>query len=124
MNRAAKIRALGAAAWVSGSNFATDEDTRDIEPYYRGLQIGREADAIYIGIDGSWRANMKDGTAYTDGCAIGVAANTRWVYQGFLDSRVPIFVQRFQGDRIVHYELVASPEGPRTAVDLNKPEDI
>jgi hypothetical protein len=101
-----EIREYPAAAWLAGSNFPTDQDTRDIEPFFRGLQIGHDADAIYIGIDGSWRANMKDGRVQSAKEKIGVTPNTRWLYQGFLDSRVPIFLQRFEEGHIKRYELV------------------
>lgn len=115
----AQVRECNAEAWLSGSNFPTDLDDRDVGPYYRGLQLGRDAETLYIGIDGSWRANMKDGRAQTSSEKIGVTANTRWLYQGFLDSRVQIIVLRWEGNGIKKYDLkVTDGKGTRVVTPI------
>lgn len=101
-----EIEAYGPEAFLRGDNFQTDRDTRDLEPFKKGLQIGHDADEIHIAINGTWIANMKDGRAHSTHERIGITPDSRWLYQGLLDSKVPIIVHRMQNGKMKHYALI------------------
>ncbi len=102
-----ELEALGPEAFLSCEIFKLDSDTRDLAPYKKGLDIGRNADEIHISVTNSWKANMKDGTSLSSDERIGLHKNTAFLFCGFLDSKVPIILHRMERGRVAHYGLIA-----------------
>lgn len=100
------VRELRVQDFLSASNFSHRDDGRSLVPFFRGLEIGRSADIIIIAVNGSWRANMQDGTTGAGPERLGVTPNSRWLYQGFLDSKVTIRVLRDEAGEMKKYDLV------------------
>jgi len=72
------------------------------EQYAKGLETGRNADAIHIAVNNVWSAAMKDGASLSSSEKIGYHAHTAELLRGFLDSGCPIIVHRVTPDRITH----------------------
>lgn len=96
------VRELTPEQWLDASRFATDHDTlavniaRQEENYQRGLRTGQNATEVGINYNGAWFASNRDGSFLTSYESIGYHANTRFFWQGVIDSGVRIIVKQLK----------------------------
>ena len=76
-----------------------------LEQYYKGRQIGKDADCIHIAVNDVWGASMKDGSSVASYEKIGYHAATAFLLQGFLESGCKVLVHRSGDSGIETWEL-------------------
>jgi len=77
--------------------FQADHDTElgNQKQYERGLEVGRESEYVTICKDGTWSARSLEGVITTSYERIGYHSGTAALLQGFLDSGVEMYVDRY-----------------------------
>ena len=68
------------------------EDDYSREQYENGLEIGSNAQTVYIAINNVWAARNKDGSHTGSYEKLGYHRSTRELFLGFIDSRVEIII--------------------------------
>lgn len=105
------LNAMPADAFLAPDNFVTDWDTinphRANEQYESGLKVGKDAKAVCICANGTWAADMRDGSSLTSYEGIGYHAHTSSLLKGFLDSGAKIIVYRKDGNHKVIKEALS-----------------
>jgi hypothetical protein len=79
----------------NGSSLEGKRSAYGQKQYEKGLQYGRDAVKVTIGVNSVWGATMKDGGHVGSYEKIGYHACTADLLQGFIDSGVPIYVYRW-----------------------------
>lgn len=69
--------------------------------YQKGLELKEKAEHIFICANGTWGAKMKDGGTMTSCEGIGYHACTMHLLGGFIDSGLPIWIYRQNGNDMI-----------------------
>lgn len=80
--------------FTTGFDGARAEGYR-LEQYRKGFDTGVASNYVFISANGTWGAQMKDGSQLTACEGIGYHAGTADLLHGFLDSGVPFKVFRY-----------------------------
>lgn len=106
------VRELAPEEWLDSSRFATPYDklpvniARQQESYRRGLKVGEQAIEVGINYTGAWYATNRDGSFVSSYECIGYHANTRYFWQGVIDSGVKIVVKRWSANDSIRTVIV------------------
>ena len=68
------------------------EDDYSRKQYQKGLEIGKNAQTVFIAINNVWASRNKDGSHTGSYEKLGHHRSTRELYQGFLDSGVEVII--------------------------------
>lgn len=106
----AELEKLPAEAYLNPDNFKTAMDSLPEKgyaekQYQHGLQVGREANLIWINARSVWGADLKNGGMCSSSEGIGYHSCTSDLLRGFLDSGTPIQVSRWNGDNYVETRI-------------------
>lgn len=102
-----ELEALEPEAYLNPGNFLTPWDALDSsysrQQYEKGMRIGQEASTVYIAINGTWSARMKDGSHISSYEGIGYHSGTSALLKGFLDSgcRVSVYRRHLKGETVI-----------------------
>jgi hypothetical protein len=93
------LNALPAESFRNPAQFVTDWDVINPDQaatqYAEGLETGRNAERICIGVNSVWSALLKSGASVHSHEGIGYHAHTASLLRGFLDSGAPVIVYRW-----------------------------
>lgn len=114
------LNAMPPEAFLIPANFVTDWDTMNLhkakEKFDEGVEIGNNAKRVYISMEGTWGATMKDGSSLTSYEGIGYHVHTSSLLEGFLASNAEIVVyRRGKGGKIIRLAKVTSGEAQPVA---------
>jgi len=99
-----EINKLSPNEYLNWEKFKTEHEIGsniDIvdKAYKEGLKYSEQADAIFIGENGVWSADLKGGSYVSSYEVIGYHACSAWKLKGFLDGPASLIVYR-KGKRI------------------------